>query len=195
MPGKDKNHFFTGWISRVRDYAGIFCTLVTSNRLSCMTLPQTTALRRKPILYLGSLCLFASMIGWALSCRQAPAEAMPEKVDFNFHIRPILSDRCFKCHGPDAGTREAGLRLDTEEGAFAALKDDPGRHVIVRGDPMRSELYLRVSSDDTSFLMPPPASNLVLSPHEIRLIREWIRQGAGYRKHWAFIPPQKTQLP
>src|SRR4029079_10819045 len=69
-------------------------------------------------------------------------QQLPDSVDYNYHIRPILSDRCYKCHGPDASKREANLRLDTEEGAYAALKADPTAHVVVPGDPLRSELYL-----------------------------------------------------
>jgi hypothetical protein len=123
------------------------------------------------------------------------AQNIPETIDFNYHIRPILSDRCFKCHGPDANKREAELRLDTEEGAFKALKDNPAGHVIIPGNPLQSELYLRVSSKDTSYLMPPPSSNLKLSDFEIKLIEKWIRQGAKFKKHWAFIAPQLPQLP
>ncbi|MFZ9262535.1 MAG: PSD1 and planctomycete cytochrome C domain-containing protein [Chitinophagaceae bacterium] len=122
-------------------------------------------------------------------------EKIPDVVDFNFHVRPILSDRCFKCHGPDANKREANLRLDTEEGAFAALKDDLSKHVIVPGDPMASALYTRIISTDTSELMPPPSSNLSLNEREIEVIRKWIKQGAIYKKHWAFIPPVKTKIP
>ena len=121
--------------------------------------------------------------------------SLPDVVDFNYHVRPILSDRCFKCHGPDPQTREAGLRLDTEEGAFAALKDEPGKHVIVKGDPLSSDLFLRVASKDTSYVMPPPSSNLMLTPDEIAIIEKWIRQGAPYKKHWAFIPPEKPEVP
>ena len=122
-------------------------------------------------------------------------EAIPDVVDFNFHVRPILSDRCFKCHGPDANKREANLRLDTEEGAFAALKDDPSRHVIVPGDPMASALYTRIVSADTSEMMPPPSSNLSLSKREIAILKKWIDQGAKYKKHWAFIAPVKSTVP
>jgi hypothetical protein len=121
--------------------------------------------------------------------------AIPDRVDFNFHVRPILSDRCFKCHGPDANKREAGLRLDLEESAFAALKDDPSRYIIVKGDPGNSELYHRITTSDTSLLMPPPSSNLKLSPLEVKIIEKWIRQGAEYKKHWAFIPPEKPEIP
>ena len=127
--------------------------------------------------------------------KQQNEQAIPDIVDFNFHVRPILSDRCFKCHGPDANKRQAGLRLDTEEGAYAALKDDPSHHVIVPGDPLASALYARITNSDTSELMPPPSSNLSLNEREIEIIKKWIEQGAKYKKHWAFIPPVKTEVP
>ena len=120
---------------------------------------------------------------------------VPDVVDFNFHVRPILSDRCFKCHGPDANKREANLRLDTEEGAFAALKEDPSKHVIIPGDPMQSVLFARIISNDTAEVMPPPSSNLALTKTEIQIIKKWISQGAIYKKHWSFIAPQKSKVP
>ena len=120
---------------------------------------------------------------------------VPDIVDFNFHVRPILSDRCFKCHGPDANKREANLRLDTEEGAFAALKEDPSKHVVIPGDPMQSVLFARIISNDTAEVMPPPSSNLALTKTEIEIIKKWISQGAVYKKHWSFIAPQKSKVP
>ena len=127
--------------------------------------------------------------------RSSVKDALPEIIDYNYHIRPILSDRCYKCHGPDASKRQAGLRLDTESGAYAALKDNPAAHVIVPEDPLHSELWLRISSQDTSYLMPPPSSNLKLNQREIRMLEKWIRQGAKYKKHWAFILPQRPPIP
>lgn len=121
--------------------------------------------------------------------------AVPDVVDFNFHVRPILSDRCFKCHGPDANKRQADLRLDTEEGAFAALKEDPSKHVIVAGDPMQSALYARLITTDTAEVMPPPSSNLSLTKTEIAIIKKWISQGAKYKKHWSFIAPARPKIP
>ena len=122
-------------------------------------------------------------------------DRLPDIVEYNHHIRPILSDRCFKCHGPDARQRKADLRLDTEEGAFAALKASPSRHALIPGDPEHSEVYLRLISQDTSEVMPPPGSNLSLTEREIALIEKWIRQGAKYEKHWAFIPPKAVTPP
>jgi hypothetical protein len=118
-----------------------------------------------------------------------------DSVDYNLHIRPILSDRCFKCHGPDGNARKANLRLDSYEGAIAALKDEPTAHAIVPGDPDASEVYLRISSTDTSEVMPPVKSNLKLNEHEIELIRKWISQGAVYKPHWAFISPKQHEIP
>lgn len=124
----------------------------------------------------------------------ATVEKIPEVVDYNFHIRPILSDRCFKCHGPDANQRKANLRLDTEEGLYQALKDNPNAHVIVSGKPEHSELYRRLVTSDTSEMMPPPSSLLKVSDYEVELIEKWIEQGAKYQRHWAFITP-KPQTP
>ena len=125
------------------------------------------------------LAVISSGIYYAF--RQSSPDAIsgiPKVVDYNFHIRPILSDRCFKCHGPDANQRKADLRLDTEAGLYAALKDDAESHVVVPGKPDHSELFLRISSADTSLQMPPPSSNLALTETEIKLIRKWIDQGA-----------------
>src|SRR5687767_2594264 len=122
-------------------------------------------------------------------------EKLPEIVDYNFHIRPLLSDRCFKCHGPDANKREAKLRLDIPDSAYAFLKETPNAHAIVPGDPANSYVFLNISAKDTSELMPPPSSGLKLTPFEIQLIEKWIKQGAKYKPHWAFIPPQEQQPP
>ncbi|GGB85372.1 PSD1 and planctomycete cytochrome C domain-containing protein [Dyadobacter sediminis] len=126
---------------------------------------------------------------------QEVTEKLPEQVSYNFDIRPILSDKCLACHGPDANKREAGLRLDVEESAFKALQENPGAHALVKGKPEFSQAYLRITTKDTALLMPPPASNLKLTQREIGLIEKWIRQGARYEKHWAFVAPQKPALP
>lgn len=122
-------------------------------------------------------------------------EPLPDVVEFNQHIRGILSDTCFACHGPDELAREAGLRLDTEEGAYAALTGNSRRHAIVPGNPNASEVYRRIISDDPDYVMPTPTSNLSLTDREIALIRRWIEQGAEYQEHWAFIKPERPELP
>lgn len=146
--------------------------------------------------------LFLFFIGvsvayFAMNCSSSNAETtdLPDEVDYNYHIRPILSDRCFKCHGPDINKREANLRLDTPEGAFAALKDNPKAHAIVAKNVGLSVLYSRITSKDTAEIMPPVESNLKLSQYEIDLIAKWIKQGAKYKPHWSFIAPQKSKLP
>ena len=119
-----------------------------------------------------------------------------EIISYNFQVRPILSDKCFTCHGPDANKRQAGLRLDIAEEAYKALKEHPRAHALVPGKPDQSELFLRISSTDTAYMMPPPVSHLgALSEMEISVIKKWIEQGAKYEPHWAFIAPKQPQLP
>ncbi len=124
------------------------------------------------------------------------SDKLPDKISFNFHIRPILSDKCFKCHGPDANKRQAQLRLDIADSAFAPLKETKGAFALVAGKPGESELFKRISSTDTSYMMPVPESHLgALSEYEVKLFKKWIEQGAHYETHWAFTPPQKAELP
>src|ERR1700712_624297 len=126
---------------------------------------------------------------------QVSEERIPDVVSYNFDIRPILSDKCYACHGPDANKRKADLRLDIPENVYKALKDNPKAHALVPGKPEQSEVFLRIAARDTSVLMPPPASNLKLNEREISLIKKWISQGAKYEKHWAFVPPKSPSLP
>jgi hypothetical protein len=130
---------------------------------------------------------------------------LPEELDFNYDVKPILSDKCFACHGPDAKKQKGGLRLDIEEGAYKALKKTKGqqasmwhmdvRHAIVPGDLAGSEVYTRLISQDPELKMPPPASNLTLSVKEIAVLTRWIEQGAKYKPHWSFIKPEKPEVP
>lgn len=118
------------------------------------------------------------------------------EISYNRDIRPILSDKCFLCHGPDANTRKAGLRLDLQNGAFAELQVSKGHFAIVPGSPEESELIRRIESTDPAVLMPLPESNLPqLTPEEIAVFKQWIKEGAKYEKHWSFIPPVKTDIP
>ncbi len=114
---------------------------------------------------------------------------LPEVVDFNEHIRPILSDRCFACHGPDAATQQAGLRLDGHSWATAALPEHPALVAIAPGKPAKSEMISRILHQDPNLKMPPPESNLKLSDREVAMLYKWIEQGAIYKQHWAFLPP------
>ncbi len=142
------------------------------------------------ILSMGSIIAYTRC-----SDTQAQDTSMPDVVDYNYHIRPILSDRCFKCHGPDANKRKANLRLDTPEGAYAAFKDNPAMHAIVPGHPESSDAFQRLITKDTSLRMPTMSSHLTVTSHEIDLIEKWIKQGAVYKPHWAFIKPVKSALP
>ena len=116
------------------------------------------------------------------------------KVQFNRDIRPIFSENCFACHGPDASKRMTALRLDIEDGADVPLSGD--RIALVPGDPAASELYARISSEDTTRRMPPAAfGHDRLSAREIELIRLWIEQGAEWQGHWAFQRPERPDVP
>jgi hypothetical protein len=113
-------------------------------------------------------------------------------VRFNRDIRPILSDHCFQCHGPDRANRKAKLQLDLEA---VALADRGGYHAIVPGRPDQSELITRITAADPRERMPPASTGKKLSAKQIDLLRRWIDQGAKWEKHWAFLPPQRPPLP
>tara|TARA_R110002072_G_scaffold303121_1_gene494520 strand:+ start:36711 stop:39794 length:3084 start_codon:yes stop_codon:yes gene_type:complete len=119
--------------------------------------------------------------------------AADSKVDFNRDIRPILSDNCYACHGPDESHREGGFRLDRKDSAFG--KADSDSVVIVPGKPEASELIARIVTDDVDLRMPPADSTKSLSEDQIDLLKRWVAQGATWREHWAFIPPVKHEPP
>lgn len=142
--------------------------------------------------------LFLLVGGLLYSCDNTgmqTASIVPDSISYNFDVRPILSDKCFSCHGPDANKREAGLRLDIADSAFKALQDNPSAHAWVPGKPEESDAFLRISTQDTSLLMPPLYSNLSLTSQEIAIIKKWIQQGARYEEHWAFVAPRKQAPP
>src|SRR5437879_2437583 len=118
--------------------------------------------------------------------------AGPQTVEFNRDIRPILSDNCFACHGPDQAKRKADLRLDNEAGALADLG---GRYAIVPGNSARSEIVRRITADDDKERMPPARTGRRLTARQIDLIRRWIEQGAHWQKHWSFISLRRPPLP
>ena len=133
---------------------------------------------------------------FALCGITAPLNAAREDepaIRFNRDILPILSNHCFQCHGPDSAQRKAGLRLD--DGAKALLPAESGGRAIVPGQPDDSELVHRIRSDDPNEIMPPPAANKPLTPEQKALLTRWISSGAVYEPHWAFIPPQRPELP
>ena len=118
----------------------------------------------------------------------AVAATAAHKISYNRDIRPVLSDNCFFCHGPDQNKRKGKLRLDVREEAIAKL-------AIVPGKPDESKLIQRIFTTDTDDLMPPPESHKTLTPEQKQLFRRWIAQGAEYQKHWAYVPPVKPSVP
>src|SRR5262249_55467129 len=137
-----------------------------------------------PILPLLVLLAFGPMID--------AAEPLPAIVEFSRDIRPILSDNCFRCHGPDRARRKADLRLDTEAGASA---DRGGSRALVPNDPEQSELLRRVATANERERMPPAKSGRRLTERQIQLIRRWIEQGAKWQMHWSFLAPRRPSLP
>jgi hypothetical protein len=125
----------------------------------------------------------------------ATASASPARagIDFAREIRPILSENCFTCHGPDAAKRKAGLRLDQKESAFSKMES--GETPIVPGDVEKSDLLRRIVSTDKDEVMPPPKEHRKLKPEQIELLRRWIKEGAVWTGHWAFQPVKAPALP
>ena len=140
---------------------------------------------------------FAALGGLAIltiHAQQKPAAAPPKRViDFQREIRPILSDNCFLCHGPDKSTRLMDLRLDTKDGVFTARKS--GGAPVVPGNPAASLLYRRIATDDKARVMPPAHSKRMLNADQKELIKRWIEQGAPWKEHWAFVAPARPSLP
>ncbi len=147
-----------------------------------------------------SLIAGTAAILLTFGCNREPSQVsisagIPDRIDFNFHVKPILSDRCYKCHGPDEKARKVELRLDVKESAFAIRDSIEERFAIVPGDLKKSQLVHRISSTDPDYMMPPPESNLSLSDGEIEILKRWIKQGAEWKPHWSFIPPERPNLP
>ncbi|MFL2871044.1 MAG: PSD1 and planctomycete cytochrome C domain-containing protein [Pirellulaceae bacterium] len=114
-----------------------------------------------------------------------------DRIDFNRQIRPILSENCFQCHGPDANARQADLRLDLADG-ISGSGDTP---IIVAGKPGKSELIARITSKDPDLVMPPTDSNRDLSDNDKRLLEQWVKEGAEFSKHWSLITPSEPEVP
>ena len=135
-------------------------------------------------------CVFVGCLSVS-SLSVAPTSAK-SSIDFNRDVRPILSDKCYSCHGPDEEHREADLRLDVAEEAVA---DRDGTQAILPGDALQSEVWLRITSEDPDELMPPADSHKSLTPEEIELVRRWIDEGAKWQSHWAFASPAEPAVP
>ncbi len=150
---------------------------------------------RFKIFFIGAFCMYAFF-----GCQQIipndikeAYKTLPNYVDFNYDVKPILSDKCFACHGPDMNNQKAGLRLDIAEHAYKALKS--GHHAIVPRSLDKSELIHRIFSEDPEVKMPPAEFNVSLTKREIALLTKWIEQGAEYKPHWSFIKPEKDAVP
>lgn len=129
--------------------------------------------------------------GWLIAAEGEP-RVNDRPIDFNRDVRPILSDTCFHCHGPDHETREADLRFDQED---SVRQDRGGYQVVKAGDLASSELWKRITSHDESDVMPPPDSGKSLTPAQRDILKRWIESGAGWSMHWAYVPPGRTDPP
>lgn len=120
---------------------------------------------------------------------------LPDRIDYNLQVKPILSDKCFACHGPDKAKQKAGLRLDVPEIALANLPESPGKVAIDPGSLNGSEVFHRILSSDPEYMMPEPQSHLSLSAKEKAILIKWIEEGAVYKPHWAFVKPEPPEVP
>ena len=117
------------------------------------------------------------------------------EVNFNFDVKPILSDKCYTCHGPDDKARQANLRLDIQDGFYKSLEDNPNHYVINKNNPNESEILKRINSENSIYVMPPPESNLTLSEREKQILKKWVSQGGKWEQHWAYTKPELPKVP
>ena len=151
--------------------------------------------RFKPSVLLIGASVVAVTAGILVACAHdkggqvadASGAVIPDRPDWNWDVRPILSQNCFACHGQ--GTQKAGLRLDIEKAAYDPIPEDKNKRAIVPGNTGKSELYRRITSTDSDYRMPPRESHKTLSPRDISILERWIKQGAQYKQHWAYITP------
>jgi len=120
-------------------------------------------------------------------------ESLPERISYNFDVKPILSDKCYTCHGPDPKSVQGELRLDIVDHWYRISEEDSNKQIIFPGDVSKSELVDRIHSTRASHLMPPPESNLELTEREKIILEKWIEQGAEWDRHWAYNPPVKKE--
>src|SRR5215204_2497284 len=136
-----------------------------------------------------STIILGLILGAGAAWAAGKPKASGSAIDFNRDIRPILSDNCFACHGPDENKRKAKLRLDVKDDAFKPTKS--GNFAIVPGDVSKSKLVERISTKDPDEVMPPPKSGKKLTAQQIDMLTRWIGQGAQWQTHWAFSKPQR----
>ncbi|MSR58640.1 MAG: DUF1553 domain-containing protein [Planctomycetaceae bacterium] len=146
-----------------------------------------------PAVRRSSLVLVLIFVCWCALRTAASGDEGRPAVDYNRDVRPILSKACYNCHGPDAGHRKAGLRLDQRDVALKEL--ETGARAIVPGNPDESELYRRITSTDAAERMPPKGTGHELTPSQIDTLRRWIKQEAPFAKHWSFVKPERPVVP
>ena len=139
-----------------------------------------------------ALAMGALSVPFSLFAESAEDADAERTIRFAADVRPILSDKCYACHGPDANQRMAGLRLDTKEGAFA---ESNGYPVIIPGDAENSVLIQRLRHEDLYERMPPPHAPRPITEEQIRVLEDWVRQGAEWEEHWAYVPPKRPAVP
>ena len=135
--------------------------------------------------------LFSGLIVLASPAKIFAGGALERKVDFNREIRPILSENCLLCHGPDEKNRKAKLRLDIRDEALKTATS--GEHAIVPGAPEKSALVARITNSDPDEQMPPPKTGKKLTEQQIETLKRWVAQGAPYAKHWAYTKPTRQK--
>ena len=160
----------------------------------------------KTYLFFFSLLILAASV-WLIACKATPEmpndvklayQKLPPKIDFNIDVRPILTDRCYKCHGPDQSKVQGELRLDTPEMAYKALTAGDGNkanHALKANSLEGSEVFHRIISTNPEYMMPTPASNLSLTAYEKAVLIKWIEEGAEYQKHWSLVSVEMPSLP
>ena len=167
-----------------------FCS--PTERKPCLDDPGSTLPALFRVLFSALTVLALNVHAETVFAQKEQTAAAPRKIDFNRDIRSILSNRCFTCHGPDDAERQADLRLDSRESAIADLGEYAA---IVPGKPEASELIKRIASSDPDVVMPPPEKGKPLMKSEVELMTQWIKQGAGYARHWSYELPIRPELP
>ncbi|RDC62522.1 DUF1549 domain-containing protein [Adhaeribacter pallidiroseus] len=157
--------------------------------------------RRILAVFFATLAITLGVYVYRTSLPDMPADvtlayqALPEHLDYNIDVKPILSDKCFACHGPDKAKQKAGLRLDVADYAYAELPENKGKVAISPGNLKNSEFFNRIISEDPDYKMPSPDSHLSLTAAEKAILIKWIKEGAVYKPHWAFVKPNKATVP
>lgn len=145
------------------------------------------------------ILLFGAVIWSSCADPELPADvelamaALPAKIDYNQHVKPILSDRCYACHGPDKNKQKAELRLDLP--VAYEKPAESGRMALVPGNLRKSEVFHRIISEDPEYMMPTPESHLSLTAEEKAILIQWIKDGAEYKPHWSLVAPEKPEPP